>query len=146
MRKSSKSVAALVFLLIGAIFLVAGWKWYVSQEKFLSTSQTAKGEVIQLTTVERNKIGKNKKSALFPVVQFTTLEGQTHVFRSPAGSTPPAYEIGEIVDVVYNPLLPSDAQIMGFWNVWGGAVVCMALGGILVIVGVALAIRSWLAK
>ncbi|WP_157585046.1 hypothetical protein [Runella zeae] len=54
MRKSSKSVAALGFLLMGAIFLVAGWKWYASQEKFLSTSQTAKGKVIQLTAVEGN--------------------------------------------------------------------------------------------
>lgn len=146
MRKSSKSVAAFVFFVIGALFLVAGWKWYASQEKFLGTSKTAKGKVIELTTVERNKIGKKKKSALFPVVKFTTLEGQTQTFRSPAGSTPAAYEIGEIVDVVYNPLSPSEAQIMGFWSMWGGAVVCMALGGILMIVGVALGIRSWRAK
>lgn len=54
MRKSSKSVAALVFLLIGALFLVAGWKWYASQEKFLGTSKTAKGKVIELTAVEGN--------------------------------------------------------------------------------------------
>lgn len=52
-----------------------------------------------------------------PVVEFTA-NGQTYTFESDNASSPPAYQVGETVNVRYDPADPSTAQIDKLTERW----------------------------
>lgn len=52
-----------------------------------------------------------------PVVEFNA-NGQTYSFEGGNASDPPAYEVGELVDVIYTPSDPSTAQINKWTERW----------------------------
>lgn len=49
-----------------------------------------------------------------PEVTYVDSQGVSHVVEGAVSSRPPAYDIGERVDVLYDPEDPSDAQIDSF--------------------------------
>lgn len=52
-----------------------------------------------------------------PVVEFTA-NGQTYTFESSNASSPPAYQVGETVNVRYDPADPNTAQIDKLTERW----------------------------
>jgi hypothetical protein len=52
-----------------------------------------------------------------PVVEFT-VNGQTYSFDGGNASDPPAYRVGEVVSVIYDPSDPSTAQINKWTERW----------------------------
>jgi hypothetical protein len=70
-----------------------------------------------------------------PNVRFTTQSGQTEIYNSSFGSSPPAYKVGETVTIFYRPDNPQKATIKG-----EGAVlrfVFAGIGGGIIIFGLA---------
>lgn len=59
-------------------------------------------------------------SSYYPVVRFTTTSGNEAVFTDQEGSYPPRYEVGEVVDVLYNAQNPQDATINSWLSIWMG--------------------------
>jgi len=68
-----------------------------------------------------------------PAVQFTTVSGESIQFISSYYSSPPAYEVGESVTVVYPPDTPSEAIIKGDGQILH--IVFMLVGGGIAAVG-----------
>lgn len=52
-----------------------------------------------------------------PVVEFN-VNGQTYTFESGNASDPPAYQVGDVVEVRYDPTAPSTAQIDSYFERW----------------------------
>ena len=52
-----------------------------------------------------------------PVIEFVA-GGQTYSFESGNASSPPAYQVGEEVPVLYDPAKPETAQINSFFERW----------------------------
>lgn len=72
---------------------------------FVNAAGTVDGEVEELIWHE-NSDGENMAA---PLVVFT-VEGQRYYYTGSA-SHPPAFEVGESVEMLYNPNAPSDARI-----------------------------------
>ena len=68
-----------------------------------------------------------------PVVRFKTQNGQSVSFESTYSSSPPAYNVGESVEVIYSPGDPEKAVIRGEGQVF--RIIFMTVGGIVIIFG-----------
>jgi hypothetical protein len=70
-----------------------------------------------------------------PVVEFTSADGTQRKFEDSTGSKPPAYEVGERVEVLYRADSPEDAKINSFSSLWLLPLIFGGLG--LLIAGIA---------
>lgn len=126
MRKRTESFIGIIFTIVGFAILGGALYAYQNQKQFLSEAQSATGTVTALEYSRSRKGG----GSYHPVVEFQTPDGQSYTFRSEVGSKPPAYEVGEEVEIRYNPRNPSDAKLLGFWNLWGLTVLFAGLGSV----------------
>ena len=71
----------------------------------------------------------------YPVVRFTTADGNVIEFKSSSGSNNPASESpGDRVDVLYDPSDPNGAQLGGFLYLWLFPIVICAIGAAFIVV------------
>jgi len=114
-------------MLVGTLFLLK------NTTSFLATSITSQGTVIDMETRRSSSSSgsgsSSKKSKTYaPVIRFTDKSGNSYSFTSSTSSNPPSYSIGESIEVLYNPVSPSDAKIKGFFSIWGGILILGILG------------------
>ena len=104
-RRAPWLILAIVFTSIGlALALAAGISAAVVAE---SNSGHADGTVVDLLPS-----GRGYRA----VVEFTAPNGATIRFTSSVSSNPPPAQVGEHVDVRYNPDNPQDAAINTYWQ------------------------------
>ena len=118
----------LIFMLFGLIFFAVGSGMTVRQRTLEKQGIEASGVVVNLQE------NYNDDSTTYtPIVQFTTTDGQKVEFVASYSSSPPAYNIGESVIVVYPPHNPTKAIIKGDGQILH--ILFMLLGGIFLMVG-----------
>jgi hypothetical protein len=113
------------FGLAGAAFLLlAGWL-LSNQFVFLYRAQRASATVVAL---EADPSNHKQNAVLFPVVQFTTPQGQAVTAQSTMGNYPPRYEVGQRVTVWYNPARPERMKVVSFFDQLFESVAALGLG------------------
>src|SRR5687768_6517911 len=106
-----------ILALIGLILLTVCGFIYYNEQQFLNKAISAPGIVTQMGESRSSK----GSPTYYPIVEFTDQAGQKTIFSSSYSSSPPAYEVGETVEVLYEPGKPSQAEIKGFFSQWLGA-------------------------
>src|SRR5215213_4449889 len=76
-----------------------------------------KGTIVQNTYSATNDSG-NVSGAYFPVIEFTDANDKKVRFTEGIGSLPPDFEIGERVDLFYNPQNTKEARIITWKRLW----------------------------
>lgn len=129
---------AWVFLLIG-LGLLAGGGYAASRTvAFLGTAASVEGTVVELVeSVSRDSDGHRSRTYR-PTVEFQLGSGETRTFTSSMGSSPPAYDVGERVTVLYDPQDPGDARLQGTFALWGVSLILGGMGAIFGTVGATL--------
>ncbi|APB33072.1 hypothetical protein GlitD10_0758 [Gloeomargarita lithophora Alchichica-D10] len=117
-----------IFAGIGSIFLALGFGFFQHTRSFLATAATTTGEVIAL---ERRR----SSNVYYPVVKFVGSDGEPVRFEGQVGSTPPAFRVGQMVEVLYNPAQPQSARIRSFMELWFGATIFAGIGGVFFLIG-----------
>src|SRR5690349_2325726 len=101
-----------LFCLIGLCLLApAIWFGYQSWE-FLHLAQTAPGNVIAL-----DWSNESDSRLARPVVRYE-IRGDPHQINGSTWSSPPAYAVGDQVQVLYAPGQPSAARIYSWFDFW----------------------------
>ncbi|HUD15383.1 MAG TPA: DUF3592 domain-containing protein [Terracidiphilus sp.] len=106
-------------------------------QKFLRTSVTAQGRVVALRPVRG---GQHNSLTYAPVFRFDVPGTHFSTVVSNTSSSPPAFKVGEVVTVHYQPGHPEKAVIDSFGQLWLGDLVfgisgAMAIGiGLLILV------------
>jgi len=82
-----------------------------------SREESAPGRVVDM--VKYSEYAADDRSRLvgetyYPVVQFVALDGKQRSVQLNEGSSPPSYEVGDEVVVLYEPDHPLDARIKSF--------------------------------
>jgi len=95
------------FCLWGVYAAYTGWQL---QTQGVRTT----GAVIEM---EESSSGEGGCCVYSPVVQFE-VNGQSYTFDGGNASDPPAYRVGQEVDVLYDPLDPGTAQIDSYFERW----------------------------
>ena len=112
---------------IGVLFLALGIASLVSSWRLVDTGMRAEGEVIALVGTRTAQ----------PRVRFVDETGRVIEFTSNAGRNPPAYGIGERIQVLYPAGKPERAVIRGTFSLWGFAIIGGGLGLLCTLIGIA---------
>lgn len=117
---------------IGALLLFIALVLWNKTRSFVAHAATTQGTVIELIEVR----DKDDNSSTFkPVVKFSAPGGEEVTFQSSYSSRPPAYNVGETVDVLYTPRDVHDARIKGFGSLWAGVLILFGLGTVFSAIG-----------
>lgn len=116
-----------MMLLLGALFAVSGYYAYNSKATLLANAATTTAKVVSLRDVQRLGGG------VFPVFQFTTIEGS--IIKTESSVSTSAYKVGDVVEIFYDPANPQQASINTFWQLWTTALWLGAASGLLLVTG-----------
>ena len=116
------------FTLIGCILLIISIIFTKSRFDFIDRSERVLGEVVGLQGYD----------TVAPVIEFTSLTGERFTFVGSVSSSPPAYAVGEDVDVIYERDTPQDALINSFFQLYFVSLITGFLGTIFTGIGIAL--------
>jgi hypothetical protein len=114
----------LLFASIGVILLGVAVIAYTKKRDYLSTAVQVPGVVVGL---------EKAHDVFHPVFSYVTEDERPLKFTGGIGSNPPAWRVGEAVQVYYDPAFPEDAEVQGFFTQWLGVLVTGGLGLALVI-------------
>jgi len=114
-----------LFILFGLLFFAIGSGLTYRQRSLEKQGIEAPGVVVDL---QENY--DSDGSTYTPIVQFKTVEGQSVQFLSTYSSSPPDYDVGEPVIVVYVPAQPEKAVIKGEGQLLH--IIFMLVGGVIV--------------
>lgn len=106
------------WLIFGNLFLAGFCLWgvyaaYISWQ-LENEGVTTTGTVMRL---EESNSSEGGCCVYSPVIEFN-VNGQTYSFESDNASDPPAYDVGEEVNVIYHPNDPNTAQINKWSERW----------------------------
>jgi hypothetical protein len=123
-----------MFLLIGlcsgmaAFGLFAGAVWsYFKQHRQMESRVPTTGTVVELTT---RITASGRSTMICPVVEFSLPSGEKVRFTSEFGSRPAGHQIGQSVNVRYDPADPQKAEIESGMTLWLAPVIYVFIGAI----------------
>jgi hypothetical protein len=136
-----------IFFAIGAALLIAAFFVWRSAAGFADHATTADGIVTDL-------VHSGSSRSVAPVVEFTTVDGRKVQITGSISSSPPAYDRGERVRVLYDAANPNAARIDSKLEMWFlpllfgglGAIFASIGGGFLAYVVRTRKLRDWLAQ
>ena len=106
------------WIIFGNLFLAAFCLWGVyagyTSWGLQNEGVTTTGTVIRL---EESNSSEGGCCVYSPVIEFNA-NGRAHSFEGDNASYPPAYEVGDVVNVIYDPSDPSRAQIDKWSERW----------------------------
>lgn len=109
------------YVLMGLVFLVAGiglagWGYVTVKNKLDGTNYVkTEGTVLSLREVESTE---NSDVTWVPIIKFTDKSGVEHTFESTVSSDPPAYKVGDKVELLYPEGRPDDVFINSWVEKW----------------------------
>jgi hypothetical protein len=121
----------LAFVFLGGWQLMTALTAYLSRRAFLEIANRTEGRVV-LNEEER----RGKKVRYRPQITFNTMDGKTIVFVAEMPSDEPEFEVGELVELYYDPMTPEMAIPARFWHLWFWPVFNGTLGTLMFTLGV----------
>lgn len=130
-------ILGMVFFLIGIASLGGAVVALVRANQRRSSWLTAQGTVVKMVQTTRTMQA--------PVVAFTSPRGPVQ-FQSDVSSSPPAWQVGEPVKVLFDPNDPSQAVIDSFWVRWLVPLLLGFFGGVFAFIGFVMAVFGLLSN
>jgi hypothetical protein len=137
---SADLVIGIVFPLVGGLLFAIGLFLFIRTRIFINKAQEVKGTVIQMVYSHSSEGG----GGYSPVYQFRTITGQTIVVTDSLSSNPPMFQVGQTIDVLYDPENPQKARIKKFMSLYFTSILLCGMGLIFGGVGIVLLIFNLL--
>jgi len=125
----------LVLLGIAAVLLGKGWAHWQASSELVKRTELTEGTIVRMAPYLGGKLGKGSSLVYFPVVKFTTADGQEVVFEHQESRRADHYKPGERVPVRYQPGNPQQAVIATFASLWAIALIYAVSGFLLLLFG-----------
>jgi uncharacterized protein DUF3592 len=123
---------------LGAVLLVVGLVMFVQTRRFLATAATTQGTVVGYQQRRSSK----GRVAYKPIVRFTTATGSVEEFTDSVSSSPPGYEEGAAVLVLYDAKNPGKARLDSGFRLWLLPALLSGIGLAFLVVGVVLVVTQ----
>lgn len=120
-----------LFSLSGLGMLTAAFFTTRSQIDFRKGTISVPGKVVELTPSRGSEGG----TLYTPVFEFVDQADRTHRVKGAVASSPPPYETGEAVTVLYRPEDPEKAQLDSFTESWFVPLIFGSMGTVFTSVG-----------
>jgi len=122
----------LVFGGIGAVLLAIAGLVFLREQSFLKTAEVATGTVTDFNLSSSSDGGGG---TYCPVIDFTTHAGEAVKYYANMCSSPPSYDVGEQVEVLYDAQNIKNVQMKGFWSQYLAVIILSAIGTPFFLVG-----------
>jgi hypothetical protein len=134
--KSAKITAAILRTVGGGLIIASVFMGQKTLQ-FINSAQRAQGVIVEKAEKRSSKGGRT----YYPIIEFQGPQtGQAIRFRHNFGTSMPSWQVGDNVNVLYNPNEPQDAIMEdGVWN-WFVPGMFMAVGLFFIFVGQATSI------
>lgn len=110
--KHGRGLLGVLAVLIGVGLIAWAGSMIQDSRTLLATAKVTTGVVTDL------RLHSSRRStSYYPVVRYTA-EGVAHAIIGRSGSNPPAYSIGEKVQVIYPPGQPQAGRLNNFMDMW----------------------------
>lgn len=139
-RKVAYIFMGLFFFLIGGALLVWGIFNYTDRVKELDTYVKTTGTVVELREVPPTD---NSGVTYKPVYIFKDANGKEFRHESNHSSDPPAFKVGEKLEVFYDKNYPNKAFENSFLSKWGGSITLFSVPLVLFPVGLWMLISAF---
>lgn len=133
MKRNSASLVFNIFLAVGLLLFTITGIFCYNLKKFDEAAVKTSGRVVDL--VEKRRSGSTQSATYSPVVIYEDDRDIQHRYIPGFSSNPPAFDIGESVEIHYDPRNPGDAKIAG-WQGYIGAMITAGLGLIFSLIGI----------
>ncbi len=118
-----------IILIVGVALLIIATIFLGNSIKLIKNGTRAIATVVDL----ESSIGSNS-TEFTPIFKFTSSNGEEITFKGFGASSPPAFNVGEKVKVVYNPQNPSEAKAMTYFGLFGLSIIMGAVSIAMIIV------------
>lgn len=113
-------------LIVGLVLLGVAAFLYIKARNFVNAAQKTKGTVVRMEP--RTRKGGTSYVAVF---EFRSLDGQTITVLDTVAARPPRHQVGQAVDVVYDPANPRDARLDSTSTLYMMPIIIGVVGGML---------------
>ena len=127
-----------LFIGLGLLFTAIGIGWTVKTRQFVASAVHVKGTLVEYAQHEDSDSGSTMYA---PVVEFTTQDGQPIRFTSSTSSSMRSWDVGQQINMLYDPQKPEHAEIASIFDLWFGPAIFLFIG----IVFTAIGIGVWIA-
>jgi hypothetical protein len=121
------------FLLVGIGMFIWSILWFSNRISNLENYVLTQGTVVEF---EKSNDAENGGYVYSPIVSFKDRNGLEHIYNSGHASDPPAYEIGESVELYYNSKDPEDVFLNSFIEKWVIGIALVVVGLVLIPLGI----------
>lgn len=129
-KESGMGYKPIIILVIGLFSLLVGGAKLILNGNFVSSAVATEGTVVGLSREVNVAPGGDFDTYL--IVEFRTSEGELVRFEDQG----PPVAVGDKVDVLYNPVNPSQSRVKDFWKLWGWWLFAFGVGAAMVIWGI----------
>jgi hypothetical protein len=138
-NESMRWAVLLIFGTIGLAALAGGTIWGLEVYPVFRDNVSARGTVVE-AGAEKSVAAPPGTSS--PLVEFTTAGGVKVRFRARTGwESSSGHEVGDEVDVLYDPRNPDDARIGSVGQLWAGPLTTGGLGLLLLALSLLLFVK-----
>ncbi|HSK65561.1 MAG TPA: DUF3592 domain-containing protein [Anaerolineales bacterium] len=113
-------VASIALGFIGLILLGIAFFLWTRTREFVAGARSAKATVVRLVS--------DSEGAVAPVFKFTASNGDVIEKHDGMYSNPPAYDVGHVVDILYDPSHPQSARIARTTSLYFAPILLAVLG------------------
>lgn len=135
---SADLVIGIVFPLVGGLLFAIGAFLFIRTRIFLGKAQEVQGTVVEMVWSSSSDGG----GGYSPVYQFRTISGQMITVKDSLSSSPPMFQVGQTIDVLYDPENPQYARIKKFWSLYFVTILLCGMGFIFGGVGIVLLVMN----
>ena len=133
-----KTIAIFILVSLIAIGITGGGlSWMVNRYLRFEKYKPAKGEIIKIDKKRLYDYPNNlynDKNCYYSTIRYYDDNGESYTFQSKIGSERKLGEIGEEVDLLFNPKYPDDVIVDSFLSKWFGPVMVCVVGIFILII------------
>jgi hypothetical protein len=121
-------VASIALGIAGLILLGIAFFLWTRTREFVAGARPARATVVRLVS--------DGEGAVAPVFKFTASNGDVIEKRDGVYSSPPSYEVGHVVEILYDPNHPQGARIAKATSLYFAPILLAVIGVIFTGIGV----------
>jgi hypothetical protein len=130
------AIISLVLVLTSCPFLGIGLYETITTRRQVETYVRVSGTVVD-NSYSPSDSSDSTSGAYYPVVEFKPKDGRPVRFTDQIGSLPPDYEIGDTVEVIYNPQDRNEARVVSWTRLWLVPTIFITVGSLPGMIGLA---------
>src|SRR5688572_18184613 len=127
-------VGSIILGLAGVVMLGIAWFTWKNTKQFISSARQVQGTVIRMVT--------DIEGASAPVFKFTAHNGDVIEVQDKIYTTPAGYEVGQTVQILYDPQYPDQARVNKSGNLYFTPMLLGGMGAFCVLLACVLLVYS----